>query len=75
MPNISGYVSARYSQAFAAVVRIIQTAAKVSKQAVFLSRSLIPLTSRLQFRCGTVVQRKTYSTPIAQGNGGTHLFP
>ena len=23
---------------------------------------------------GTVVQRKTYSTPIVQGNGVTHLF-
>lgn len=37
---------------------------------------IISLTSRLQPRCcGTVVQRKTYSTPIVQGNGGTHLFP
>ena len=26
-------------------------------------------------QCGSVVQRKTYSTPIVQGNGGTHLFP
>ena len=24
---------------------------------------------------GSVVQRKTYSPPIVQGNGGTHLFP
>lgn len=24
---------------------------------------------------GPVVQRKTYSPPIVQGNGGTHLFP
>lgn len=24
---------------------------------------------------GSVVQRETYSTPIVQGNGGTHLFP
>lgn len=23
---------------------------------------------------GSVVQRKTYSTPIVQGNGGTHFF-
>lgn len=26
-------------------------------------------------RYGSVVQPKTYSTPIVQGNGGTHLFP
>ena len=30
---------------------------------------------QLLFLYGSVVQRKTYSTPIVQGNGGTHLFP
>lgn len=48
---------------------------KCQRTSRFLSRSLISLTSRLRSRCGTVVQRKTYSAPIVQGNGGTHLFP
>ena len=32
-------------------------------------------TKEQQSRPGSVVHRKTYSTPIVQGNGGTHLFP
>nr|DAW18456.1 MAG TPA: hypothetical protein [Bacteriophage sp.] len=33
------------------------------------------MTAILRSQHGSVVQRKTYSTPIVQGNGGTHLFP
>lgn len=36
--------------------------------------TILPLTSTLPFPHGSIVQHKTYPTPIVQGNGGTHLY-
>ena len=34
----------------------------------------LSVTSKPRTPHGTIVQQKTYSPPIVQGNGGTHLF-
>ena len=40
----------------------------------FSTLDLMFVTAEQQSPHGSVVQRKTYSTPIVQGNGGTPIF-
>jgi len=67
----SRYIFTQENRTFRKAFLMMSASQKVRKYAAL---AFIFLTANRPSQRGSVVQRKTYSTPIVQGNGGTHFF-